>query len=47
MATLIFTLLTTTLKQAIVENTNLNALTYVYCPNNAITLLNTANSLKT
>ena len=40
----IFTLLTTTLKQAFAENTNLNA--FIYCSNNAVTLLNAAKSLK-
>ena len=43
MASLIFTLLTTTLKQAFTENTNLNAFN---CSNNAVTLLNAAKSLK-
>ena len=43
MASLIFTLLTTTLRQAFAENTNLNAL---YCSTNAVTVLNAPKSSK-
>ena len=43
MASLIFALLKTPLKQAVAENTNL---THSYCSNNATTLLNTAKNLK-
>ena len=45
MASSIFALLVTTLKQAFVENTNLNAF-YSYCSYNTVTLLNAAKSLK-
>ena len=44
MASPVFTLLTTTLKQAFAENTNLN--TSIYCSNNAVTVSNTAKSSK-
>ena len=44
MASLIFILLTTTLKQAFAEHTNLNAF---YGSNNAVTVLNAAKTLKT